>query len=163
MDDVAWLEPEELVAWRRLMTLLHHLPTALGAALAPHDLNFFDYGVMAMLSDAPDRTLTMGRLAALTNASPSRVSHAARRLEGRGLIARATDPGDGRVTLATLTDVGLATMERVAPDHVASVRALVFDALDEDQVDQLATICGEVLRRIIPDLAPPWGGVDETW
>ena len=47
------------------------------------------------------------RLATLTNASPSRLSHAARQLEARGLLVRAPDPDDGRCIRAVLTPEGV--------------------------------------------------------
>ena len=83
-----------------------------------------------MLSEQDDRALRMHRLAAVANASPSRLSHAARQLEARGLLARRPDPDDGRCIRAVLTDRGLAAVEAAAPGHVAVVRELVFDALD---------------------------------
>lgn len=156
MDDTTWLTAEQLTTWRRLMALLHLLPARLEEALRPHGLSFFEYSVMAMLSDAPDMTLRMSQLAAFANASPSRLSHAAGRLESRGWLVRAACAEDGRVTLASLTEEGLATMARVAPDHVTSVRTLMFDDLDVAQVRQLGEICSEVLARVAPDVAPPW-------
>lgn len=160
MDDSTWLTDEQLAAWRRLMVLLNLLPGRLEETLQPLGLNFFEYGVLAMLSDAPDNTLRMSRLAALANASPSRLSHAAARLEGRGWIERRGCADDGRVTLASLTPDGIATLERVAPGHVASVKELVFNGLDDDKVRQLHDICGELLGRVAPDLLPPWEGAD---
>lgn len=156
-----WLTPTELGAWRRFVLVTNLLPARITASLQPHGLQFFEYMILAMLSDAPDRTLSMGRLAELTSASPSRLSHAVRRLEQRNLVERAVSEGDRRVTLATLTVTGLATMEEVAPDHVANVREVVFDVLTSAQVDQLGEISGALLERLAPDLAPPWGSVDE--
>ena len=42
--------------------------------------------------------------------------------------------------LATLTPAGFAALEKAAPDHVASVRRHIFDHLDSDQVEALASI-----------------------
>jgi DNA-binding MarR family transcriptional regulator len=55
-------------------------------------------------------------------------------------VTREPSTDDRRVMLATLTPSGFAALEAAAPDHVASVRRHVFDHLDDDQVDALASI-----------------------
>ena len=71
------------------------------------DLSFIEYHALARLSEEPDGTLRMSELAALTNASLSRLSHLVKRLEERGLVRREPDPADGRFTNAILTDQGV--------------------------------------------------------
>ncbi|MHA7662719.1 hypothetical protein [Mycolicibacterium sp. HS_4_1] len=46
-----------------------------------------------------------------------------------------------------LAPAGLAKLTAAAPGHVETVRSLVFDTLDDDQVDELA----DLLSRIAPD------------
>ena len=41
---------------------------------------------------------------------------------------------------ADLTDVGFAAIEAAAPGHVETVRRHLFDALTEEQIDQLRRI-----------------------
>src|ERR1700733_8959966 len=79
-----WLDQEERAAWLGLIRLVTRLPSVLDAQLQ-HDaeLSFFEYSVLAMLSEQPDRVLRMSHLAAVTSASLSRLSHVARRLESR--------------------------------------------------------------------------------
>lgn len=146
-----WLDPDERTAWLGLARLMTKLPTALDAQLERDaDLNYFEYIVMAMLSERDDRTLRMSQLAALTNASLSRLSHVAKRLESRGFIQREPDPDDGRYTKAVLTDVGVAKVERSAPGHVTAVRALVIDALTSTQLDQLNEAVQAIVDRVDP-------------
>ncbi len=84
-----WLGPEEREAWLGLLRVLAKLPPLLDAQLERSaGLTLFEYTVLAMLSEQSDRALRMSRLATLTNASPSRLSHAARHLEARGLLVR---------------------------------------------------------------------------
>ena len=45
----------------------------------------------------------------------------------------ATTSGDGRYTLATATDLGVAKAGEAAPGHVALVRHVVFDSLSPAQ------------------------------
>ena len=69
-------------------------------------------------------------------------------------------PEDGRATNAQLTGTGMTTVVAAAPGHVANVRHQVIDALDADQVRQLAEITEAILGRIDPDgvvMAPQRG------
>ena len=59
----------------------------------------------------------------LLRRSLSRLSHVARKLEARGWIHRRPSTEDARVTLAEMTDLGMEEVVRIAPRHVASVRA----------------------------------------
>jgi DNA-binding MarR family transcriptional regulator len=60
------------------------------------------------------------------------------RLEEDGLIERRPDPGDRRVTLIAVTEKGAELRERaLAALHEPPPE---FDALDRDEVDQLATL-----------------------
>ncbi|WP_375432941.1 MarR family winged helix-turn-helix transcriptional regulator [uncultured Friedmanniella sp.] len=146
-----WLDPEERVVWLGLARLMTKLPTALDAQLERDaDLNYFEYIVMAMLSERDDRTLRMSQLAALTNASLSRLSHVAKRLESRGFVRREPDPDDGRYTKAVLTDLGLTKVEDSAPGHVTAVRALVIDALTPTQLRQLSEAVDAIVSRVDP-------------
>jgi DNA-binding MarR family transcriptional regulator len=150
-----WLTEEQQVAWRGLAAVIHLLPNALEAALRDTGLSYYEYLVLAMLSEAPGRTLRMSELAGMTNASASRLSHVARRLEERGWLRREPCPEDGRATLALLTDAGHDRVVQAAPAHVESVQELVFDALTADQVAELEEICASLLARIAPEGALP--------
>lgn len=156
MDEPDWLNPSELDAWRLFSAVVHMLPRQLEKSLQAYGVSLFEYQVMAGLSDAPDHSLPMSRLAEWSNGSLSRLSHVVSRMERRGLVRRSQCPDDGRVTLATLTDDGHALMVRAAPEHVASVRAALVDRLDDDEVDHLATICRKVLDGIGVAYPPPW-------
>lgn len=154
MDDTRWLDRRELAAWVRVAALLELLPGVLDRQLrSDADLNMFEYFVLAMLSEAPDRTLRMTDLAAQTNATLPRLSHVVRRLEDRGLVHRFPCPENGRATNAQLTDDGWALVSATAPGHVGAVRGHVLDALTAEQVDQLTGIADAVLGRVDPDAA----------
>lgn len=156
MDEPVWLTPAQLEAWRLFAAVAQMLPPRLEQSLELHGVTLFEYQVMAGLSDAPDRSLPMSRLAEWSNGSLSRLSHVVSRMERRGLVTRTACPDDGRVTMANLTDDGQALMVRAAPDHVASVRAALIDRLDDEEVDQLATIFRKVLDGIGVAFPPPW-------
>lgn len=158
-DAVAWLDTGEREAWLSLVRVMAKLPPLLDAQLERSaGLNFFEYTILAMLSEQGDRALRMSRLATVTNASPSRLSHAARHLEARGLLVRGPDPDDGRCIRAVLTGAGWDLVAAAAPGHVATVRDLVFDALDPERVVALREANEQVLRRVDPEQAtrPTW-------
>jgi len=150
--DTRWLDTGEMAAWVRLAAVLELLPAALDAQLRRDaQLTHFDYYVLAMLSEAPDRTLRMTALAEQTAATLARLSHVVQRLEGRGLVERFPCPEDRRATNARLTPAGWAKVEESAPGHVATVREYVIDALTPEQVVQLGQIADAVLHRLDPD------------
>lgn len=146
-----WLSDDELQAWVRLIALVELLPGQLEQQLRRDSgLTHFEYYVMAMLSEAPERRLRMTTLAARANATLSRLSHVVSRLEARGLVERAPCAEDGRATNAVLTPAGWDVVVGAAPGHVENVRRLVMDALSEQQVGQLREIAGAVLGRLDP-------------
>ena len=76
-----------------LARLMVKLPYALDSQLQRDSgLNYFEYMVLAALSDQPDHRMRMSDLAAFANGSVSRLSHVARRLEAQGLVRREPAP-----------------------------------------------------------------------
>lgn len=143
---------EERRSWRRLIAVTELLPAALDAELRRDaGLTHFEYFVLVMLSEAPDRTLRMTTLAQHTNASLPRLSHVVRRLEDRELVERFPCPEDGRATNARLTGGGWDAVVAAAPGHVDTVRHLVLDALTPTQVTQLRRIGDALLSRLDPE------------
>ncbi|MFE9606772.1 MarR family winged helix-turn-helix transcriptional regulator [Streptomyces hokutonensis] len=150
--ETRWLTREELAAWVRLAAVLELLPTALDSQLRRDaELTHFDYYVLAMLSESPDRTMRMAKLAASTTATLARLSHVVQRLETRGLLERVPCPTDRRATNARLTDAGWAKVREAAPGHVSFVRDTVIDVLTPDQITQLADISQAILSKLDPD------------
>ncbi len=149
-----WLDEQERAAWVRLAAVVELLPGVLETQLRRDaDLSHFEYWVLAMLSEAPERTLRMTALAARTNATLPRLSHVVARLEDRGLVERVPCPGDRRATNAHLTEEGWSKVVDTAPGHLETVREYVVDALTPRQVTQLIGITEAILDRIDPDSA----------
>jgi DNA-binding MarR family transcriptional regulator len=148
-ERVRWLSRDQESAWRALASVMHQLRWALECQLErDSDLSFIEYYSLARLSEAPDHRLRMSELAAVTNASLSRLSHLVKRLEGRGHVRREPDPTDGRFTIAVLTDAGYAKLVASAPAHVAAVRRLVIDEFSAAELAQLRTMCERVAARV---------------
>ena len=147
-----WLDDDERRAWLRLIAVTELLPAALDAQLRQDSgLTHFEYFVLAMLSEAPARTLRMSRLAQRTNATLPRLSHVVHRLESRGLVERFPCREDGRATNARLTSAGWEAVVAAAPGHVDTVRRLVLDPLTPTQVAQLRRIGDALLTNLDPD------------
>ena len=149
--ETEWLDGAEREAWLRFVAVVELLPGVLDAQLrGSAGLTHFEYFVLAMLSEAPERTLRMTSLAARTNATLPRLSHVVRRLEDRGLVDRFPCPEDGRATNARLTAEGWDAVVAAAPAHVTTVRHSVFDPLTRAQVAQLRDIAEALLTRLDP-------------
>jgi DNA-binding MarR family transcriptional regulator len=147
--DHAELAGDQLETWAALATVLEWLPAALDAELQrAADLTHFEYGILYALADNPDRTLRMSVLAGHANSSLTRLSRAVTRLETKGWVRRATDPRDGRYTLATLTSHGLAKFDQATPGHVENLHRLVLDPLTQAQTRQLREISRRITRAI---------------
>src|SRR6478752_2879764 len=130
MTPTPWLDDTQEVAWVRFAAVLELLPRALDAQLERDEqLTHFDYYSLAMLSEAPERTLRMTALASMTNATLPRLSRVMNRL----------------------SDAGYAKVVQSAPGHIRNVRRLVVDALSDEQLDQLSAISARLLTVLDPD------------
>jgi DNA-binding MarR family transcriptional regulator len=149
MVNTKWLSAEEMTAWRKFVAVVQLLPGALDTQLQRDaDLSHFEYFVMAILSEAPSRTLRMTSLALETNATLPRLSHVVARLEKRGYVRRSPCEEDRRATNATLTASGWEKVVASAPGHVDAVRDAVIDPLDARDIADLDRIMGRMLARL---------------
>ncbi|TNU74081.1 MarR family transcriptional regulator [Miniimonas arenae] len=151
-EEPRWLSPVERAAWLRLLAVVELLPGVLDTQLRKDSgFSHFEYQTLAMLSEAPERTLRMTALAERTNATLPRLSHVVTRLAERGLVERAACPTDGRATNVILTDDGWAAVVGAAPGHVRTAREAVLDALSPAQVAALGEIAAQILTRLDPE------------
>lgn len=136
------------------MAMLMSVPPAIDAQLKRDaDLNFFEYSILSQLSAAPGRRVQMTRLAQLAGGSLSRLSHAASRLEERGLVRRHVVTDEARCTELALTDDGMTFLEAAAPGHVREARRLVFDVLTPEQVRQVRDVAQAITAAASPEVA----------
>ncbi len=151
MTDTPWLDDTQRLAWVRFAAVLELLPRFLDSQLEREEnLSHFDYYSLAMLSEAPHRTLRMTALAGMTNATLPRLSRVMNRLEEASYVRREPCPGDRRATNVVLTDAGWEKVVRAAPGHVRTVRELVIDVLEPEQVAQLSAISAQLLAVLDP-------------
>lgn len=146
-----WLTADERAAWLSLVGIMIKLPSALDAQLQRDaGLSFYEYMVLAILSEQDDRTLRMSALAGFTNGSLSRLSHVVGRLERHGWARREPSADDGRSINAVLTDDGYRKVLESAPGHVENVHELVIDALTGPELDGLRRAGDAIMARVDP-------------
>lgn len=120
----------------------------LNAVFATHDLEFWEFDVLATLRRSGDPfRLSAGQLLDSMMITSGTMTNRIDQLERRGFVQRIKDPDDGRVVLAALTKKGKETIDAALVDHAANERSIV-DSLGSS--DQLALI--EVLRRFLVSL-----------
>jgi DNA-binding MarR family transcriptional regulator len=148
----AALDREEEALWRSLVEIVARLPRALDDNFARETgVNMTEYAILVALSEAADRELRMGDLATATALSRSRVTRVIDDMTRRSLVRRRKSDADGRGSVATLTDEGIAILEKAHPGHLARVRALVLDHLTRGEIrvmtqafDRVSTALREV-------------------
>nr|WP_072806427.1 MarR family transcriptional regulator [Rhodococcus yunnanensis] len=163
MDETAelvetrWLTDDEQTAWRSLVAIVTRLPAALDAQLQRDSgLTHFDYFVLSVLSEHPDRRIQLRDLAKFANASLSRLSHVVTKLENAGWVRRESIEGS-RGSYAVLTDAGMDKVVEAAPGHVTTVQALLFEGLGPEQVSRLATLGSTMLEQLDKGIAEGTG------
>lgn len=142
---------DELGFWNRVvsvyMTVLPGLEHDLQKA---GNVSFFDYQVLDHLA-AEDGVMTMSELASRCNSSLSRLSHVARKLEGRQLLVRRLSSEDKRVTVAEVTSDGRKLIERLREVYYEAVGSRVLQTLSSEEMRQATEILDNMLRRNQPD------------
>jgi len=145
MDDIRWLDDQEMRIWRAFLEaggrVVHELDQALKCDAS---MSFDDYEILVFLSEAADHRLRMSDLSKRLMYSQSRLSQRVDRLVARGWVRRERCPEDRRGTFAALTDEGLAAIEAAAPAHLRDVRALLIDVIDPEE----RAVVADVLERV---------------
>jgi DNA-binding MarR family transcriptional regulator len=147
--DARRLDDEELRAWRAYRSLTLLMEDTLDQQLRRDaGISHLYYSVLVFLSEAPAGGLRMTDLAEALKVARSRLSYTISRMADDGLVRREGDPSDRRGQLAIVTEAGLSTLERAVPGHVATVRAAVFDRLDDEQIRAFGEICEIIVSAL---------------
>jgi DNA-binding MarR family transcriptional regulator len=150
-----WLDEREHQVWRLYLSMKTRLDARLAYDLRQDSgLSSADFAVLVGVSEAPERRIRAHLLGTHLAWEKSRLSKQISRMEARGLVVRESCPNDARGSFVVLTALGLETIERASALHVGRVRAAFFDALDVEQLEQLATIARAVIDRLGCPAAP---------
>lgn len=143
-----WLNEAEQCAWRTHLDVSRLLMHQLEKDLQPFGLTNNDYEILVNLSESEDQRMRMSDLASATLQSKSRLSHQITRMESAGLVRRENCESDRRGLYAVLTEDGAATMRKVAPHHVASVRKHFMDLLPPEALAELRAALAPVADHL---------------
>ena len=93
---------------------------------------------------------TAAQLARLEQVSPQSIGVTLQSLEGRGLIRRAPDPGDGRRVILSVTDTGDETLRSKRTARTEQLTRALGALSSEERAQLLAVL--PVLRRLAEEL-----------
>lgn len=125
-----WLTESQQRVWRNYLVAKTHVDDYLDRALRDFELSLAEYELLVRLSESPNFTIRMGELAAAVRHSRSRLTHTIKRMESAGYVRRESCDSDGRGVQAVMTKEGFELLQKAAPAHVDSVRAVFVDAID---------------------------------
>lgn len=140
------LDVAPLEVLSRVSRLARHLDLARRQAFETHDLEPWEFDVLAALRRAgAPYSLSPGQLAAETLVTSGTMTNRIDRLAERGFVRREPDPTDRRGVQVVLTDSGRAAVDGSLVDLMERERALL-DHLTRREQQDLANL----LRRL-PD------------
>lgn len=110
----------------RISRLADVLAERRAAAFVEHGLQAHEFDVLATLRRAGEPfELTAGELSALTHVTSGTMTSRLDRLTGRSLVARHTDPDDGRLVRVRLTSAGRRRVDAALVALVKSEQELL--------------------------------------
>lgn len=144
-----WLSTDQLRVWRNWVTMNAQLPIVLHRQLqADSELSLQDFEVLVLLTEAEEDRVRISDVARGLQWERSRLSHHVKRMEARGLVLRQECLEDGRGAFVVLTEAGRKAIERAAPGHARTVRAIIFDSLTDEELISLDALTTKVLSRL---------------
>ncbi|NYF08987.1 DNA-binding MarR family transcriptional regulator [Leifsonia sp. AK011] len=139
-----------IAAWEALFRAQVSVLRQLNAEFPTDEISFTEYDVLFNLSRQPDRQLRIRDLNKHLLLSQPSVSRLVDRLASKGYVSKESDPGDGRGTVARLTDSGFELFRRVAVQHADSIQRRVGSALSVDELHTLTKICDKLRLETQP-------------
>jgi len=129
----------------RISRLAKHLDRARRDAFAAHELEVWEFDVLAALRrQGRPYVLSPGELIRATLSTSGTMTNRVNRLEARGLVIRQPNHDDRRGVLVKLTDEGRDRVQRALADLLAYERR-VLSAIEPAEREELAG----VLRRLL--------------
>ena len=128
------LDLAPVAVFSRISRLARHLDQARRDAFAAHQIELWEFDVLAALRRAGEPyQLSPGRLLRETLVTSGTMTNRVDRLTGRGLVDRLPDPGDRRGVLVRLTAEGRSTVDAAFEELLAHERALLAALPGDDR------------------------------
>ena len=139
------LDVRPLEVLSRVTRLARHLDRARRTSFAAHDLDLWEFDVLAALRRAGrPYVLSPGQLVGQTMVTSGTMTNRVDRLETRGLVQRLPDPADRRGVHVRLTPRGKERVDSALADLLHRERDLLRGLSRNDQ-DALSTL----LRKLV--------------
>jgi len=151
------LTDDELELFQAFHLMRRGFDRTLDAQLQHDDgISISELEVLMALTRSPGRRLRVRDLVDVTGWEKSRVSHQVTRMVARGFVERQECVEDRRASWIHLTGEGRRVVVRALPEHSATIRRILFDALSLEQQEQLLGIARTMNSAIAAeDCAPP--------
>ena len=148
-EELTPLDAVEEPTWRALARFFVVAPRLLDEDLqrGAH-MSLSAYTILLHLSEAPGRALRITELANRAYLSGSRTTRLVDELIADGLVAKERNAEDGRGFDVTLTEVGLAALQRAYPVHLRSVRARVLNHVDRSTLPCFAKAVSAIAESL---------------
>lgn len=135
------LTTEELDAWRVNLIAWQLIERALDRQLQrdsgmPHAY----YAILVALNFAESKSVPLTKIAEQLGQSQSRLSHAVKRLEENGWVAREASENDKRISILRLTDGGRDAIARATGGHFAEIQRVFLQNLDDADLRDIRRI-----------------------
>lgn len=136
-----------VAVFSRISRLAHHVDRARRHAFTTHDIESWEFDVMAALRRAGEPyELSPGRLLRETLVTSGTMTNRVDRLTTRGLVERHPDPTDRRGVLVRLTPDGKDAVDGAFAALLDAERELLSGLSAEDQ----AVLAGLLRRLLVP-------------
>lgn len=119
----------------------------------PEEINATNAGiglVMKLLRTSAEGKLTAGDISVAMGVSTARVAVLLKKMEKKDLIVKTGDENDARVTVVSLSETGLKTINEARRDAIDRV-SMVIDKLGEDKIRSFIDLSLEV-RNTMEDV-----------
>jgi len=143
-------EGHDWATWDAFHDVRRRLDRALDQAVQQGaGISIPEFEILIGLHRAPDHRLRVRDVAAGIGWEKSRVSHQVTRMVGRGLVARADCPADGRGSWVTMTTEGRRAVLAGIRAHTAALEELFWRPVAAD-ADTLRSVSHRVLDALGP-------------
>lgn len=144
-SEVPGLDVSPMGVLSRITRLARHLDLARRDAFAAHDLEVWEFDVLAALRrEGPPYELSPGELTRATLSTSGTMTNRVDRLEAKGLVTRQPNCDDRRGVRVRLTANGRSKVQAALADLLASERKILGELTSAER----ATLAG-TLRRLL--------------